>query len=881
MSLSGSLRASLRTRLACVVGFVASGCLLVCATAGATKAIDQYLAAAGPSGAAAPWAMISLGNFTANGPGTNNGNVVVASGKATISSPFRINGKLFLGQGVSYSSNVTPSGGVGSSPPLVSEAASAARMASKEFDGLSPTQTFGTLREGMTITASSSFNVIDATAVNMTDGTLTLAGNSSSVFIINVSGNFTSSNSDIALSGGVLASNIVWNIGGNLTITGGGQEHFFGTALAVNGQANVHDKLWEGEIIAREITDTSGFRVNSFPPAPPTPDFDIEKLQRISGAFGEFTKSALTGEVGQTIDYEILVKDTGNTQLTLSSFTDANCETIQGGPSKALLSGERATYTCQHLITIADQRAGSRSNTATVTATPVRGQGSASTHISNTVVVNIPTPTEPAFSIEKLQKIEGSSGSFTSSPLSASMGQTVDYEIVVKDTGNTSLTFSSFKDAGCEGIEGGPSEALAPGESATYACHHTPTGVGSYENNATVTGSPPEGEGPPIAHTSNTVVVNVATPAEPAFSIEKLQRAEEGEPLTRSPLTGKFGGTVEYEIVVKNTGNTALTFSNFTDANCEGIEGGPSKALAPGESATYTCEHTLTAAGSYENRAAVTATPPEGSPIAHTSNTVVVAVPAEPAFTIVKSQEIAGSGKGFTTFLLTGEVGQTIDYQIAVKDTGNTQLTFTSFKDANCEPIEGGPSKALALGESATYTCHHTITATDLASGSYSNTATATGTPPEGQGSPITRTSNTVVVRVPASSAPPGLPTTAAPSRPARTTTPQASVFARALDGPSLYGPRGCVRGNVVIAVKAAGVAFVTFYLDGRKLKVLATKAARGGKLTITLPSSKLHIGAHKVVAKIRMKPVAGSKTPVFYTRGLTLVRCGSLHRRP
>src|SRR5207237_819450 len=133
------------------------------------------------------------------------------------------------------------------------------------------------------------------------------------------------------------------------------------------------------------------------------------------------------------------------------------------------------------------------------------------------------------FTIEKSQKIDGSSGSFTTSPLSAKVGQVVDYQIVVKDTGNTSLTFSSFKDANCEGIEGGPAKALATGESATYACHKALTAVGRDENNATVTATPPEGQGSAVTHTSNTVVVSVSVGAEPAFTIEKMQRVEEGE----------------------------------------------------------------------------------------------------------------------------------------------------------------------------------------------------------------------------------------------------------------------------------------------------------------------------------------------------------------
>ena len=53
--------------------------------------------------------------------------------------------------------------------------------------------------------------------------------------------------------------------------------------------------------------------------------------------------------------------------------------------------------------------------------------------------------------------------------------------------------------------------------------------------------------------------------------------------------------------------------------------------------------------GSYSNTASATATPPQGqgAPSSETSNTVVVKVPAEPAFTVKKSQEIAGSGAVF------------------------------------------------------------------------------------------------------------------------------------------------------------------------------------------------------------------------------------------
>jgi hypothetical protein len=125
-------------------------------------------------------------------------------------------------------------------------------------------------------------------------------------------------------------------------------------------------------------------------------------------------------------------------------------------------------------------------------------------------------------------------------------------------------------------------------------------------------------------------------PPAPAFTIEKRQRlVGSSSGFTTAPLIGEIGQTVEYEIIVHNTGNVALVFSNLTDPNCDTIEGGPGGSpLAPGAtpslggSATYTCKHVLTSAEQYENTATTTATPGQGPPISQTSNTVVVNTPA-------------------------------------------------------------------------------------------------------------------------------------------------------------------------------------------------------------------------------------------------------------
>ena len=611
-------------------------------------------------------------------------------------------------------------------------------------------------------------------------------------------------------------------------------------------------------------TETTTFTV--LPPQPTEePSFTIEKLQEIKGSGTGFKTSPLTGEIGQTVDYEIVVRNTANVPETFSAFTDANCDegTIVGGPgSSPVAPGESTTYTCDHVL----RKVGMYTNEATVTGESVGGIPL--TQTSNQVLVEVPP--KPAFTIEKLQEIKGSGAGFTPAQLTGAIGQTVDYEIIVTSTGNVALTFSSFTDANCDSgtIAGGPgSSPVAPGESTTYTCDHVLTTIGSYTNEATVTGAP---EGEPsntITHTSNQVVVEVPPPGhhEASFTIEKLQEIKgsgaAGASFTRLTLTGAIGQTVDYEIVVKNTGEVALTFSGFSDANCDAgtIAGGPgSSPVAPGESTTYTCDHVLTTTGSYTNVATVTGTPELEAPITHESNRVLVEVPREPKFTIEKLQEIKGSGTGFKSSTLTGATDQTVDYEIVVTNTGNVALTFSGFTDVNCDSgtIAGGPgSSSVAPGESTTYTCDHVLTG----SGSYTNVASVTGTP-EGE-TPITHTSNKVVVEVPASEGAPknGTSPSVAVNQPPP--TPTIGVLAECAGLAPLQGASGPKRRTFTVQTSSIGVKQITFYLDGRKLETLKQSQARRGTFTLKINPLKLSFGAHKLSAKTLLSN-PGCKAP-------------------
>jgi hypothetical protein len=266
-----------------------------------------------------------------------------------------------------------------------------------------------------------------------------------------------------------------------------------------------------------------------------------------------------------------------------------------------------------------------------------------------------------------------------------------------------------------------------------------------------------------------------------------------------------------------------------------------------------------------------------------------------PAYTIEKLQAIGGSGLPATTAPLTGQVGQTVDYEIRVTNTGNTPLTFSNFEDKHCDPgtLGGGsgetPVEPLAV---VTFMCSHKLTAADETAGSYTNTATVTGTPEPEEGSPETHESNTVEVtpitphkeEEKAKEKTPETPATTPTTTPtggvlgtssSTTPAPKSGVlgFASATV-PALKGPQGCVRSAFTASIRSAGVSSVTFYLDGKKLKTLSSKSSHKGLLSIRIDPSSMKVGAHHVVAKITMKKSSSTAAAVHATRSLTVIRC-------
>jgi hypothetical protein len=313
------------------------------------------------------------------------------------------------------------------------------------------------------------------------------------------------------------------------------------------------------------------------------------------------------------------------------------------------------------------------------------------------------------------------------------VGEKVEFGIVVTNTGNVPLTLSEFNDPNCdEGtITGGPGAnpvPPAPTGKTTYFCSHILTEsdhlVGKYCNLATVTATPPEGDGEPITLGSNEACTELPTPKDKReFSCKGITFIFEGFP--------NMQNTVKMHIRVDGVftpGPTSKDWLEFT---------------FNGPTATYTFPLNLSPGPhSLDGYSKWNTNGFKGG----SDRTASVKCAAEPDFTLQKLQKIDGSQDPYTTETLFTSPGGRADYEIIAKNTGNVPLKFSNFTDEGCEEgtITGGPGElAVAPEESTTYFCSRPLTFGGL---NYYNTATDTGTPPENQGAPVTRESNTVTV---------------------------------------------------------------------------------------------------------------------------------------
>jgi uncharacterized repeat protein (TIGR01451 family) len=539
--------------------------------------------------------------------------------------------------------------------------------------------------------------------------------------------------------------------------------------------------------------------------------FSVTKEQRFKGET-LYTKNSLsTTQLPATVEYLITVHNEGNAQLTPEALKDSKCENAKGPSKNPLAPGESATYTCEHTITEAPS---TWTNAAIVT-------GNGSEEESNEVEAKVEE--ERKFSVKKEQRFKGQVG-YTANPIiTKTVPATVEYLITVKNEGNVKLALEGLKDSKCENIKGPSKSPIGSGESATYTCEHTIIETAStWANVATVKGSG-------LEEKSNEVEAKAEE--EHKFSVTKEQRFNGETFYSKNPIsTTKVPATVEYLITVHNEGNAKLALEALKDAKCENMKGPSKSSIASGESATYTCEHTITEAPStWTNVATV-----KGNSFEKPSNEVETKVEEERKFAVTKEQRLKGETAYTKNPLSTATVPATIEYLITVQNEGNAKLALEGLNDPRCENAKGPSKTPIGPGESATYTCEHTIT---TAAATWTNVATVKGNGSE-------KTSNEVEGK------------TAVQKVEAGCTVSESEIL--------LHNAAGSKRKPFTVHISALGIKEITFYLDGRKIVGLTASQAKHGEFSVKIDPRKLRYGVHTVSAKTAMtegvcRPIARS----------------------
>ncbi len=226
-----------------------------------------------------------------------------------------------------------------------------------------------------------------------------------------------------------------------------------------------------------------------------TPNIEVITEQRLKGE-ASYTTAKLKGEVGETVEYRVAVKNTGSTTLGFEALKDPQCTNFSPSPAAfELAPGAEQTYTCEHVLAEGDGPL--YKNIAVAESGGKEKQ-------AKEVEVEVKEGDE--FEIKDEQKIAGEAA-FTTARLSGEVGKTVEYEITVTNTGSASMKFSAPTDGKCTGITPFGETEVEAGASESFACEHMLGEVDEnpFENTATITGRG-------VKKTSNTVEVEFIKP---------------------------------------------------------------------------------------------------------------------------------------------------------------------------------------------------------------------------------------------------------------------------------------------------------------------------------------------------------------------------------
>lgn len=343
--------------------------------------------------------------------------------------------------------------------------------------------------------------------------------------------------------------------GETLTFKVTGKQEFVGSSK------NTYTITWDGTAKKGNYTIVENLGTLTVT-APANYDY-VQKTHVSTGDDG----NKLMFDVGDTITFQITVHNIYDKPATVTLTEKLENVTFEENvEGVTLTAGETKTFDATYTVTQADVIRGEINNTVEWKLTPGNDQqitGEDKDEVTDLVY-------EPSLSVTKtVTSSAGTNGKYA-------LGDTIEYQIVVKNDGNVDLTDIKLEDvlkATSTDAEGQPVtiekepdgwadqtfDLKVGGEKSITASYKvTEADLGkTLQNFATATAeNPKEGE-EDVTGTGNTPGEKTDSP-NPKLDVEKTVENADGTPF-------KLGEEIRYKIVVTNTGNVTLTGINVTD----------------------------------------------------------------------------------------------------------------------------------------------------------------------------------------------------------------------------------------------------------------------------------------------------------------------------
>ena len=509
-----------------------------------------------------------------------------------------------------------------------------------------------------------------------------------------------------------------------------------------------------------ETNASNNSALNETPVLPPQLDLLVNKTDSADPVtLGEDTVYTITvTNNGPSAAENVAVTDTMPGSIlsyqSYSSPADGSCGTIPGtgtfGGTLAcnfplLLAGQSRVIN----VTMRGEARGIATNTVTVESDETR-KGYESIRNNNTAIQK--TTVRARVDMEVASK--------TVNPTIVAPNQNFDFDIVVRNRSNAAGTdadnvlVSDTLPAGME-LTGTPTVTVQAGTVTSTACTGAAGGTSVICNLGTVSPGGQVSIRVPVRVTVTTsnpqVFTNSASVSTSSLDEVAANNSNSGTvtvsipgiELTKTASLASYvlGDTITYTFSARNSGAITLSDVSVSDplpglsavswqSNSNGSVQG---TLLPGETATFTATLTVTQervdAGSIQNTASVTGTPPSGPAVVDDDTLTITGPTPAPALTLTKTADKASYAPG-----------DTVTYTFEARNTGNVTLTAVSVSDplpglsaVSWQSNSNGSAQGTLLpGETATFTATLAVTQEQVDAGVTQNVATAIGKPPSG-----------------------------------------------------------------------------------------------------------------------------------------------------